>query len=854
MRSLSIFLSTALLLLAGSAEAAKFKKAPANGVPDEYIVVMADGVARKPRQTQTTLPTAAQVAQLLGGLHGGQVSEVWEHALRGFVVRMPEAKAKKLANDPRVLSVEQNYSYSSPVATCTSAPGWTNTRSLPSATSSPQSLTCTDPDPANDSNGSTPDCIDNWGLDRVDQTSFTRNNSYSFVNNGSDVHVYLLDTGVEWSHNEFRNATNTGSRVSGGADARSHPAVDGTSTNTDDCYGHGTHVAGIIAGRTYGVAKNALLHPVRTRDCDNVNQQFIDRTIRALEWIVGDITAKRDADPNDPEDYPAVVNWSGGNGVDHPTNSGLAAAVGGLVDEEIPLVQSAGNGLGYWSSGAPYLKVTTEACSRTFGGLYPDVIVAGAIDQNDERLASSSSFGSNAGTCIDIWAPGAHVLSADMGGDDDACVLSGTSMAAPHVTGAVAIYLQSNKTATPAQIEQALRSRGTWGSLQDDPSDSQHIGDSDNVVLYADTRSMGSDTAPAASFTLSCPGRQCNVNASASTDDVGLVSYEWQFTDNQSSPGYQITTATGQQAQHTFNSNSTAYVFLKVTDTTGKTDHLLKQMQVNDDAPPVAAFTYSCTDATRVCSFNSTGSSSDTVSRAWTFGDSGSSTATSPNHTYATSNAYTVTLTVTDAAGQTDVETQTIGVDLKTPTNVVATATGANVAISWATTLNASGYTIERKTSSSAWQTAQVVTGGSSTSGGDTPTSSSGVVLYRVLANYGSLASATSNSDVAFVGTFSNDPAVVLDTAIRAEHITELRAAVNGLLSIAGQSAVYSSAQLDPTNLRQQAVDEDHLANLLQNLNTARVAAGLPTISLSPPVFDTPVTAAYLASIRSGLK
>lgn len=241
--------------------------------------------------------------------------------------------------------------------------------------------------------------------------------------------------------------------------------------------------------------------------------------------------------------------------------------------------------------------------------------------------------------------------------------------------------------------------------------------------------------------------------------------------------------------------------------------------------------------------------------RFWARGHSGTSTATSPSYTYATSNAYTVSLTVTDAAGQTDTKTQTIGVDLKTPSNVVATASGVNVTIAWSTALNASGYTIERKTGSGAWQSAQIVSGGSSTSGNDTPPSSSnGVVVYRVFANYGSLSSSASNSDVAFVGAFSNDPPVMLDTAIRAEHITELRAAVNGLLVIGGQSTVYSSAQLDPENLRQQAVDEDHLATLLQNLNTARQAVGLSTVSLTPPVSDTPVTGSLLTNIRSGLK
>ncbi|SRR6266542_304725 len=145
---------------------------------------------------------------------------------------------------------------SAPVANCYNGTAWQDTRTLPSPATSPQTLTCTDPDPLNDQGtpSDPPACRDNWGIDRIDQISVSRNNQYAFVNNGTPAHIYMLDTGMLWTHREFLDANGV-SRVSGGADARSNPAVAGNATNTGDCYGHGTHVAGIAAGRTYGVAK-----------------------------------------------------------------------------------------------------------------------------------------------------------------------------------------------------------------------------------------------------------------------------------------------------------------------------------------------------------------------------------------------------------------------------------------------------------------------------------------------------------------------------------------------------------------------------------------------------------------------
>lgn len=830
---------------------------PQNGVPDEYIVVLAEHVADKPNARQPDLPDVAQVAQSLAKKFGGKVDEAWEHALQGFVIRMPEARARKLAEDPRVESVEQNAFISTPVGDCYFGTPWADTRALPSPSASPQMLTCTDPDPLNDTQMGPPICQDNWGIDRIDQIGGTRNNQHFFINNGSTTHVYVMDTGIRWSHREFLNASGV-TRVSGGVDARQNPVVPGNSTNTNDCYGHGTHVAGIVAGRTFGVAKNAALHPVRTVGCSTdplTNQQFINNTIRGLNWVVSEVTAQRSGGAP----WPSVVNWSGGNATLFTGNNGLRTAVQNVVNSNIVLVQAAGNQSGDYTGPASLV----DACQLSFGGTQPQVIVAGGIDYNEGRWTRrpdqdpddaeycGTDCGSNGGSCIDIWSPSTHVIASEMSGDNLTCHLSGTSMAAPHVAGVVAIFLQSNPFATVAQVEQALRSRGTWGFLQTNPNHPNFIGrESDNVLLFSDTRSIG-DPAPVASFTFNCPGRQCTFNASGSSDNAPIASWDWRFAE--------LANGTGVTQWWTFPANFSGQVALKVTDSTGKTDHVVQNIAVNADAPPTASFTYSCTGLT--CTFNSSGSSDDVsiASRTWNFGDNTpNGSGTIVNHTYAAAGTYLVRLTVTDNVGQFGIDEEGVPVTgtLSPPTNVIATASGATVQITWTTVSGADGYNVERKVSSGSWQLAQSVNGGGTSVAFDTPTTASGVVIYHVIARAGATLSAPSNNDVAFVGTFVNDPLTTSPpTPIKAEHITQMRAAVNGLRDIGGQGPVYNATALDPNVLRGQIVDDAHFTTLMANLNTARALFAMPSRSFRvTPAPGIPIRTWEIEDLRAGVK
>jgi subtilisin family serine protease len=486
-------LLTALLALpsvAGASEGQKFRAAKSGGIADSYIVLLADQNAR---DTLTGARSTDLLARRLSALYGGEVVRAWSSAVRGFEVRLDEAGARALAADDRVKLVEQNQQ----LVTVDDFPNCYG-HTLPSAVGgafekATQTIVCSDPDPRNPNR----DCVDNWGLDRIDQASSILDGAYVDPNNASSVDVYVLDTGINADHDDFVIPGAPVSQVRDGQNV----IAGAVATDTDDCVGHGTHVAGIIGGNRSGVAKRATLHPVKFYDtCASPGGGTAADVMAGFDWIV----AHHDV----ATDGPAVVNYSGGNGdVDdapHSLDSGVQMAALGVLADGIAIVQAAGNQKDDLN-GTP-----TDACARTLAvapGL-EDVIVAGGTDYNvnatvpdgrwirepppdedpswDDLCAHPNvrDCGSNSGACVDIWAPAAHIISAVDQNNTDYCRLSGTSMAAPHVTGAVAVYLQDNPTATPAQVQQALVDGATCGVLDDDPASPYYIGvDSPNLLV-----------------------------------------------------------------------------------------------------------------------------------------------------------------------------------------------------------------------------------------------------------------------------------------------------------------------------------------------------------------------------------
>lgn len=465
----------------------KFFPAQEHGVEGQYIVVLSDEAESRIAGFEPTLPAADLVAGELTGLYGGEIRRVWDSSLRGFVTQMDAWQAQRLAEDPAVKHVTQdrfvalteaNSPHCYGLNTALTTPTITNRSTVPS----PQTITCDDPDPRNPSRT----CPDNWGLDRIDQVSPNRDGLYNFTTTTNlGVHVYMIDTGAERRHEEFSVVGSPITRLIHGWNA-----ID-LNDEIVDCIGHGTHVAGIIGGLHSGVAKEVWLHPVKYYDSctGSLRGGMASHAMEALRWI---------RDYHDvATNGPAVVNWSGGNDAVYNV-PGITELVQDLLAEGISFVQAAGNQDGEFS------------CTNSLGNVpgLESVLVAGATDVNlgsnpvdgrwdCEAADPQTNCGSNTGACIDIWAPGAHIVSAFSKdstyntNQEEHCILSGTSMAAPHVTGAVALYLADNPAATPAEVYQAIVSGGTCGVLDDNPLSPYSIGDESPNLLLNSLRNGG---------------------------------------------------------------------------------------------------------------------------------------------------------------------------------------------------------------------------------------------------------------------------------------------------------------------------------------------------------------------------
>jgi len=247
-----------------------------------------------------------------------------------------------------------------------------------------------------------------WGLNKI--------GADSRANGGNGANIYVLDTGVRTSHNEF------GSRASSALDYSSGRRVvcGGSSSCAADRQGHGTHCAGTTAGRTLGVAPQANVFGVKVLGDNGSGQSSWG--IGSLDWVGA--SGRR----------PAVASMSlGGRG----TSSSYDRAVSNAVSRGVVVVVAAGNS-------------NDDAC-----GYRPAhsaaAITVGSTDSRDRR----SSF-SNYGRCVNIWAPGSSVLSAYHTSDSATRSLSGTSMACPHVSGAAAILLASSPSDSPATVRSKL--------------------------------------------------------------------------------------------------------------------------------------------------------------------------------------------------------------------------------------------------------------------------------------------------------------------------------------------------------------------------------------------------------------
>lgn len=300
-----------------------------------------------------------------------------------------------------------------------------------------------------------------WGLDRLDQRRLPMNNLYAPNTSGRGVTAFVIDTGVDGSHPEF------GTRV-----ARGFSAVKGQAANTD-CRGHGTHVAGTIAGNNVGVANGAAIVPVKVFGCTGgaTTGQILD----GIDYVIALHRANE----------PAVANLSLGGPIDPALDAGIRA----MVSDGITVVVAAGN-------------EGQDAC-RVSPAREPLAITVGAVSQTDTK-ASFSNFG----RCLDVFAPGVEILSAYPNGRY--AQADGTSMAAPHVAGVAALVLESNPSLTPSQVSSAILSGATQGLVVTPGAGSPNLLAFSNV----DVQTPPSPTVPPVT---TVPGRTSPTTTTAPT-------------------------------------------------------------------------------------------------------------------------------------------------------------------------------------------------------------------------------------------------------------------------------------------------------------------------------------------------
>jgi aqualysin 1 len=336
---------------------------PKRVIQDRYIIKFKDGVSDQ--AVDTVLDNAKRG-------HGAVEHFRYKNAIKGFAATLNAKALESLRQNTDVEYVEQDQEVNI------------------------------------DTTQSSPD----WGLDRLDQRNLPLSGTFSYTRTGAGVTAYIIDTGIYVSHSDF------GGRAVVGVDEI------GDGRKGIDCNGHGTHVAGTVGGKTYGVAKGVKLVAVRVLNCSGSGTN--SGVVAGVDWVTTHHSG------------PSVANMSLGGGI----SSALDSAVLNSIKSGVVYSIAGGN------SGA-------NACNSSPARVVAAITV-GATDRTDTR-ASWSNYGS----CLDIFAPGVLIKSDWIGSTTATNTISGTSMATPHVTGVTALYLQIYPTASPSTVRNTLVSNAT---------------------------------------------------------------------------------------------------------------------------------------------------------------------------------------------------------------------------------------------------------------------------------------------------------------------------------------------------------------------------------------------------------
>ncbi len=547
---------------------------------------------------------------------GGQVGFVYRNALKGFTLTLPEPAVAALERAPGVVSVERDF-----VVTTTQV----GSQPVPT------------------------------GVDRMEAD---RNPPASPMN----VDIAIIDTGIWWGTNPDgspRSHQDLNLRYfTDCTGAIFYPLFGGCQGGGNDGNGHGTHVAGIAAAYdnsigSIGMAPGAVLWSFKALNDDGTG--YGGSIIAAIDLAT--------AHASEIE----VINMSFGF---QGTSEAIDTAITGAVNAGIVVVAAAGNdamdAAGF--SPANHPDVITVSALADFDGKPGGLGAPTCRADQDDTLADFSNFGPS----VELIAPGVCIYSTHL--NDGYAVYSGTSMAAPAVTGVVARYIAqtgynpSNRTQVlnlrAAIMAGGIPAASTCGWTGDADAFPEPLVFVNSSIFGGDGTCDGSGTPPppnvppTASFTHSCTDLACTFTDTSADSDGSVTGWSWNFGDG--------ATSNQQNPSHTFATGGSKTVTLTVTDNMGAASAIESQtftVTAPSNLPPTASFTSSCTDLS--CSFTDTSTDPDgsVAGWSWSFGDGATSTVQNPNHTYGAGGTYTVTLTVTDDLGATSsVSSQTVSV------------------------------------------------------------------------------------------------------------------------------------------------------------------------------------------------
>lgn len=845
----------------------------AKAVPNEYIVVLRKDIP------------AGQVNGLAHRLAKGQGAvpeRIWTLALKGFFVRMTEKEAQKISADPAVEFVEENAQTFLAASTMT-------TNVDPATCALPGAQNCTQTDNRL------------WHLDRIDQDSPVPSKTFSYCATGNGVTVYVLDSGVHANHSEFLKSDGT-SRVLPGFNASgdpwpadnpcggwNEPAV-GPMLALETVYeegqinaGHGTGTAALAAGKKIGLAKDATIVPVKIYRCDRFKPRYRKRD---HDYAVGDLV------------FDVTSTSSNGQVNKH----WIAITAGRSADAEAVFWSASGgtktDGTVVWQEFTRPTTATISTVQMMITGLElilddtppeKSIITTSVFSGTNETGIFDSGSGTSLQQAIhNVLAAGIPVIASANNQDRSACLT------------APALFSRNNPNSSHA--DDVITVGGTM--LLNDPEsvtydDSQPVRDARWSCADPDDPLCKSGSNGGPCVTLFAPAHQLTVasNYHATSYRARVMNLSTGLVSNSgtswSAPivagvvaGYLEPGALTIQQIHDrliadsrpdLDTESLNPVDDFGATVTGTPNLLLRAASVHVTAHPQS--TPASATGSTVLSSTATGtgltyqwfkvnSEFDLTKKRGAADSTPIAGATSSTFTVtptpSTSTGYWVRVT---GCGAADSDIAVVVPRPGAPSNLVATASGTSVSLSWSAGSGAEKYQIERKVAGQAWTTAGTVDASVLTFV-DTPSATGGMVIYRVLSAKGvsylpanNLAlSSPSNNDIANVNshTYENLAVAPAFTTFKAQMLIELRQAANALATAAGISTMpFTSTETQLSSLQGLTIQNEYLTDLMTKINSVRTNSliGISAATWSnQPDNNEIITRTFVEQLRNALQ